>query len=377
MLIHIVTIHYAHNYGAVLQAFSLKSVLEKWGHEVHFINYVPALEKKKYAKKLKNDVGLRHSLKSLRPDKWVMGLFSARAGQREWSARYENFENFIQEKLLCGYLGGKELDARTAAHIKTDILICGSDQVWSEIIGGAGNPVYYLAFNDSAVKISYAASMGTVYKPGEESLMRIVPWLQAFRAVSVREEALRRMLENDLGIQNVSVTVDPCLLLKKKDFAPIISREAKEVKPYVLAYYIVEDGPMKEIFRKKTQMGKAPIIEIHWKRQLFCANQNQRNSLTVGEFLWYFLHADCIYTDSFHGVVFALIFHRPFYAVYQENVRIDNLLSAVGLERRHICAYDDCGFNQEIDWDVIEEKLELLRQKSLQFLEQAICSEGN
>lgn len=372
MLIHIVTIHYAHNYGAVLQAFSLKSVLEKWGHEVYFINYIPELEKKKYAKKLKNEVGLRQSIKSLRLDRWIIGLINALVAQKEWSARYDKFEKFIQERLLCGYLNGKELDGQAAAQIKTDALICGSDQVWNEIIGGIANPVYYLAFNDSSIKISYAASMGKVYRPKKENMEKIIPWLQKFKAISVREDDLRMMLEKDMGIKNVSVTIDPCLLLKKEDFVSIVSKTIKEDTHYILNYYITEDGLMKDIFKKVSKIGEAPIIEIHWKRQLFSINQNQRNSLTIEDFLWYFLHADLIYTDSFHGVVFAVLFHKPFYAVYKENVRIDNLLKEVGLGYCHITAYNDGHSKRMIDWDLVDERIDLLRQRSLDFLYQAL-----
>lgn len=43
MKIGIITLHYALNAGAVLQAFALQTYLKSLGHEVEFIDYVPIL----------------------------------------------------------------------------------------------------------------------------------------------------------------------------------------------------------------------------------------------------------------------------------------------------------------------------------------------
>ena len=42
MKIGILTFHWAHNYGAVLQAYALQEVLKNRGHDVEFVNYYTA-----------------------------------------------------------------------------------------------------------------------------------------------------------------------------------------------------------------------------------------------------------------------------------------------------------------------------------------------
>lgn len=48
MRIGILTFHRAHNYGAVLQAFALQSLLTDLGHEVEIIDYRPDYDSKDY-----------------------------------------------------------------------------------------------------------------------------------------------------------------------------------------------------------------------------------------------------------------------------------------------------------------------------------------
>ena len=62
----------------------------------------------------------------------------------------------------------------------------------------------------------------------------------------------------------------------------------------------------------------------------------------VDEFLWAIKHASLVYTDSFHGTVFSILFKRPFVvcdrmgnnAENKMSSRIDTLLQYFGLENR-------------------------------------------
>lgn len=368
MIIHIVTIHYAHNYGAVLQAFSLKKVLENMGHEVYFVNYIPEAEQKKYDKKLRNEIGIRESIKKFRIWRWIKGAIEAKAAQKEWINRYNNFREFIDKYLICGYLNGKQLQLNEIQKLVSDAFICGSDQIWNEKITGICNSIYYLGFNDKAIKIAYAASMGTVYVPEGDTKEKIQNWLNKYKSISVREAQLKNMLEEELNIENVNVVADPCLLLNKEDFVEIIDNKIMEDKPYALTYFISETGLLKNIFKNIQSIDGKDIIEIHWKKQIFQKNKKQKNSLKVEEFLSYILNADVVYTDSFHGVVFSLLFHIPFYAIYNENTRIDDLLENVGLKKRHITSLNEKKNTGGIDWEMVDENIEKLRCKSKKFI---------
>jgi len=373
MKINIITIQYAHNYGAVLQAYSLKNVLLKMGHEVEIINYIPEKEKNKYTKKLKNEVGLKYAIRHFKINLWISGFITAIFAQKDWNIRYDNFENFIKQNLISNYMDNKKLSLEEIEKINTDCFICGSDQIWNNKITGKCNPIYYLGFNTSARKISYAASMGNVRKPSDDEKSIIGNWLKEFKAISVREEPFAEMLKEEYNLENVQVVLDPCLLLKAEDFKELINNKKLEEKQYILNYFISESGLLKKLFKKINKFLDKDIIEIHWKKQLFQKNKNQRNSLSVNDFLWYIYNSNVLYTDSFHGVVFSLLFHKNFYAVYEENARIDSLLEKVGLKDRHITILND----KEEDitkeqWEIVDKKLEELRNESINYLKTSL-----
>ena len=57
-----------------------------------------------------------------------------------------------------------------------------------------------------------------------------------------------------------------------------------------------------------------------------------------------------IFTNSFHGTVFSILFQKKFYSVYKENGRISNLLAFLNLEERHITAEDAMNYADGIDY---------------------------
>ena len=66
MKINIITLHYAHNYGAVLQAYALKHSLINMGHEANIVNYIPKNDAIKYQKNLKSEMRLRYAIHHLK-----------------------------------------------------------------------------------------------------------------------------------------------------------------------------------------------------------------------------------------------------------------------------------------------------------------------
>ena len=102
MKISIITIQYAHNYGAVLQAFSLKKFLEIKGHQVTVVNYVPPREKRKYSLKLKNSLGKKEAITKLKILEWFRNEIDVKRAQPEWEVRYNNFNDFIEKMLTLG-----------------------------------------------------------------------------------------------------------------------------------------------------------------------------------------------------------------------------------------------------------------------------------
>ena len=184
MNICIITIQYAHNYGAVLQAYSLKTYLENLGHKVVIANYIPEVEQNKYSVKLKNQLGKKQAIKELRLIEWLKNEIDKGHAQPEWEQRYLKFSEFIYDKLTSQ----KQVFDVKDLNDDIDVFICGSDQIWNPVIAGENNPFYFLDFKTKAKKISYAASMGNPMAIYSKDYINHV--LSRFTAISVREDCM-------------------------------------------------------------------------------------------------------------------------------------------------------------------------------------------
>ncbi len=85
--------------------------------------------------------------------------------------------------------------------------------------------------------------------------------------------------------------------------------------------------------------------------------------------------SEFIWTDSFHCMVFCILFHKNFVVTpgYKRGEgRILSLLKKMGLESRFIYKCEDvvsCKiWNERIDYSNVEEKLGVLRIKAREFL---------
>ena len=99
------------------------------------------------------------------------------------------------------------------------------------------------------------------------------------------------------------------------------------------------------------------------------------------EFLSLFINADFICTDSFHGTAFSINLNKPFFAYMEKTSylsRIRNLLELLDIEDRLI--YPDTILDEnikQIDYSLVNEKLEKERIRSLDFLQTALEDGGN
>lgn len=146
MKIGIVTFHHAHNYGAVLQCFALKKVIQKMGHDVEIINHINPKIKSAY-------------------DFWPMSLSSLSIFHKIKRICYRSLFNLIKIKRI------RLFDSFIINHLGVDCeqnedwngfdaIVWGSDQIWNT--GITGDDIAYWGEVDcgNAKKISYAASSG-------------------------------------------------------------------------------------------------------------------------------------------------------------------------------------------------------------------------
>lgn len=359
----ILTYHNAHNYGAVLQAYALKKKIESLGiDKVKIINYRNSAIEERYNSRLKGNLSYKSLLHPKRMFNSLKFYIKIPSMQPTWKKQCIAFEMFINKYLLDGDVTSYDLDKIKKSDF--DILIVGSDQIWTEWITDGLDPVYLLDFKTSANKVSYGASIN-IGKIPEECKEIFQRCLGDFKYISVREESLKKSIEATLNM-NAEKVLDPTLLLPSEFYEELIPEINKKNK-FVLAYFLSDDEELLKNARFTAKYLGVELKEIHfYKKNIY--NPNYIADADPGEFLWYIKNAEFVLTNSFHGTVFSIIFHKKFYSIYRKDIRKDDLLKQLGISDRHKRCLMQKDIEKEIDYYEVEQKLSQYRKSSEQFI---------
>lgn len=359
MKVGILTFHYAHNYGAVLQCYALQETLKDMGHTVDVIDYRPQYLITPYQ---------RFNIKwFLRKNiiKTIKRIFQEIYLYRIRKNRYNNFNQFITNQLHLS----KRIENNIILN-NYDIYIIGSDQIWNKYITNGMDPIYWGEFRKSSTQkiITYAASM-EVSKINKEDQSKIKKLLENFNYISVREEALKQLLVK-ITEKKIEVVLDPTLIADPKIWNQIIAPIQKKRK-YILLYQYAKNKNILRIANHIAKQINAEVLNINTD----FLTKDSDNSISLydvspEEFLGYFKNASLIITPTFHGTAFSIIFNRPFYFVKLkniENTRVNTLLTNLQLTNRIIDETETPVFS-DIDYSQANIRLKDLREKSIDFL---------
>ena len=319
--IGILTFHYAHNFGAVLQAYALKKYIESIGYECQILDYRNNKIKERYARDLPlNDLLRKRDY--FCPWRWKnikKAVNVKQNSQLDWERQYDEFDRFINVYLK---------PVPFSKYYRCSSIFFGSDQIWNTGITGKNETVYWGDLPGyKGNKVSYAASLYSKQLTKVEEA-NIRKYLLNFYSISVREESIKNVIAKISGRNDIVSVVDPTLLVEKNVYIPFVKQEKEE---YVLVYMVSYSD---ELIRIAKKFGKK--VKVLWYYNSIDISEIELISYAGPEkFLSLIYCADLIITNSFHGTVFSIIFEKKFTVVYDENERITNLLSWSGLKRAH------------------------------------------
>lgn len=354
--IGILTFHNAENYGAVLQAYALKTYLQKniEHSTVDIIDYKsPLIELSyKYIKPLSY-------FKNKRLRKLISFFLQFYYLPKKINIK-KIFTKFRKEWLKAESLNIDEYNS----------IIYGSDQIWNPIL--TDNDLVYFGKNYNGKKISYAASDG-----GELDLTEdVINNLQQFYKISCREKSLSDKLKKQLN--SISTVCDPVFLLSKEEWINKFTTKPV-INNYVLIYKIAENLNLDNEAIKFAKKYNKKIVQIVYSKsikKIFCFNQKFVSAITPNEFVGYFAYADFVFTTSFHGTAFSIILEKDFYTLTfnKRSERITDLLKEVGLENRFINTTPEFNGieNYRIDYLEVSDRKEQYVNKSKEFLKVAL-----
>ncbi len=373
MNLAVLTCHQAHNCGAMLQAWALKTVLERMRHHVTFpfvrgISFSPG------------QFYIQDIPKGKRGLQWwrsLLGRLYLDVRHRgQWTRSDYEYATFRRKYFTERKCAPKDFDKLF------DIVIIGSDQVWNDRIAGM-LPSYFLCetIPSSLKRISYAASVGDK-PPSRKMHARIVEALRQFSAVSVREPLLQNVLEQHLE-QEVAVTVDPTLLLEAKDYDCLPPQESIAPKEPYLYLYALEANE----FEVATARALAKVLDVKLVITPVYVDIKHRGQddiefvLSPSRMLDYIRNAHYVLASSFHGTVFSVLYKKQFLALRNQvdshESRPAALLNLLDLGERLVnpsVSVDEMKNRLVKEWDSdsVEKQLSELRSSSISWLRNAI-----
>lgn len=349
----ILTFHYADSYGAVLQAYALRKVINDIPDcSAELINYAP------------------HNY-------YFAPYARTMEGKKALEEKREKIEAFLRRE--CGV-------CTPIIHSVTgndyDFYCVGSDQVWNTDLRENVELEYFLPnLDEKAKRIAYAASIGMeISKINKEIFQKYLP---KFDSISLREGGKYGEFIYQMCNKACEKVLDPTLLLEKKDYENLIPKEKKVNGPFIFLFWLhLDEELMKYVEIVNMLARKYNLTIVHnilgAPPCMFVNDEVCMQYEGIYDFLWYMKNADMVVTNSFHGTIFSVQFERPFY-IHIANLRrsrLDNIVELLGIEDRVIkgcVSYDN--LNKDVDFDLIKGRLVEERKKSFSFIRRALDEE--
>ena len=364
MKVGIITFHHSLNCGAALQAWALQTCLRQCGYNASIVNYGKIGWPGKY--RLRCD-SLRHFVGS-----FYNGFNTFLKSFAIEDYRRHLYRRFMREQMALG------VNVRKANIAKGGYthLIVGSDQVWHPVIN-EGDDIYFLAnVPDSVKRISYAPSFG-VDEFDPELERKMAKWLERFDAISVREPQGAEIVNRLCG-RDATVVCDPTLLLERTVY------EAIERKPrfglpekYIAVYTICGHSWAEKAAIELGEKMNLPVVHLpggQLARWYLPGGVKYVTALGPAEWLWFIHHAEYVVTNSFHGTVLSLVFHRPLTVALNgkaSDARMLSLLKCAG------CNFAKNGQEGRIDilkhkWSQADYHLKCMASSGMSYLKKVL-----
>lgn len=376
-------IAYGHtNYGTSLVGYALLKKLQLLGYDIEVINYIKRPTFYQKVSWVINAIrcGMGGIIlwrfkeqKNLKTNEDYSSNIKVR------TAAVEKYTTCKLKPIFKDYVGYKALHKGSKNY---DTVIVGSDQVWTPL--SLPMKFFNLLFVDDNVrKIAYASSFGVSVIPTFQR-KATGKYLDRFYKISVREQQGKKIVEN-LSHQKAQVVADPTMLFDSKEWSEEIKDSKVKMKePYIFCYFLGTNTEARKAANELKAKTGYKIVVLRHLDEFIQEDESFGDyapyNIDPNDFLAFIKYASYVLTDSFHCSAFSIQFHKQFMTFYRfaqgsatgRNSRIDSLFNVLGVNRNHIYNGEISLIDDELNWNTIDSKLELLRQNSVMFLYNAL-----
>ena len=361
------TFHFAHHYGAQLQAYATMKAIQDFGASCEVIDY-----------RLPHTTRTNGLFKKSTAVRDMMSDAHTALHYAAFKRRYNRFEAFVTEHMNLSekrYTTIAELEANPPAY---DVYVAGSDQIWNPYIyeDKAFDRAMMLDFVKEGRRISYAPSLGVPHLP-EEYAEKLCNYVEPFSALSAREKRGRDLIHTITG-RTPHLVLDPTLLLTGEEWGTLAN--PPEIQgPYILCYFISDSSEIAPYAQELSARTGYPIVQLAGARRKIPGSSKMIFDAGTKEFLGLFQNAAYVCTNSFHGAVFSVQFQKNFFTCMSPkerneptHSRIYSLLSRLGATDRIVGLEGAASVDTPVDYEKVNQNLALARADSLAYLKAAV-----
>ncbi len=356
-----ITFHAPNNNGSFLQAYALQKYLITHFDNVEndIIDFQPEAQQQQYAvfRKIHSKKDILRNLISVRHYKALSKRFASFSEMREKHLKMTKRCTTTEEalKIADNY----------------DLVIAGSDQIWNTTARDFSEAFLLPGI---AKKSTYAVSCGSHLNEVDGD--KICSAMLSFENISVRENDTKKFLEKRTK-RSIETVLDPTFLLKKEEYSGLYEKERILKEKYVFLYTInYDEDALRQTVSIAERLGGCKIVVPFTG---YSAIKAEKYGIKVmwdvapDAFLNLIENAECVCSNSFHGIAFSIIFKKEFYRVgtldktgkIKKDDRIDNILNCCGLSDRN---YGETNVGKKIDYVQVEYILNELRNHSDQYI---------
>lgn len=359
MKVYILSMQQVNNYGSVLQAYSLKKMIESLGNEVRFLAIEKGTDDALSIQCEKKDIDKKN-------DSWL---------ETQW--------NRVKGKILGRNLRRVFYEFRNSTGLNSvngdehfDTCVIGSDEVFNCLQKSKWGFSSQLFGKVEAAErvITYAASCGStkVDDLSDELREAIKSAMSNLSVVSVRDKNTADFVEK-ISEKKPVYNLDPVAVGNFDDEIRNVTVNSKLPKKYCIVYSYAERFSDPEEIRAISEYCKKYNLKIvaPFGRQKWIPSYE---TLTPFELLKAFQNAECIVTDTFHGTLFGAKFGKRMAVLIRDSNqnKLEDLTQRLQIQSHVITDISqlETVLKKELDKKKIGQILGLEREKSLKYLKE-------
>lgn len=350
------------NYGGLLQAYALQKYLSSAGHNVLTIDLAAKHDQptvSKIAKRIIANIIKKYILR-----KKITSIFPQY--ENTYTSKGIQTRRFVLENIRTTHKLMNNNELPDLESYNFDTYVVGSDQVWRSIYSPNISSFFldFLDDNSEVTRVAYAASFGTdnCDEYTESELRVCSAYAKKFDAIAVREDTGVELCRKYFDVEAEHV-IDPTLLLEASDYIQLVNKDYVGPSQGNMMVYVLDEAQDKRniIARVAKKKGLKPFFLMPEKNKSFPA---------VTKWLRGFMDAEYVVTDSFHGVIFSIIFNKQFLAIGNKGrglARFKSILSKFQLESRLVIS------DAELSDSLIKENIDYIKVNRIKKEEQELA----